>query len=447
MKKGANISVTRNGGLINTFCRPGTILVSPSALSALPSRFVASNVTRVVGCNYVGSDRFFRVLTGNSTLRRVSSMVRAYMGVGHSMMGHSRGRTKREVLLGFNRALNRTVRGVCGCANVARNVTITINVMVVAGTDRGRKLARTKATCGVRRIYTACNLPAASSTDLRGVTRTTRASGGASNSSVGIILLRGVNADFAGGITVSSLLSFVAPWRNGRVFWLGNYKDVTLSASGDDGPCMQCLPFMPGNRMGVPPSGDSIRHTVVYTTLAENGYAVTPITLSGSVGTAVNIVRSVKYATSVGSKILAISNAGVFGASGMALSYNRDNDTLQFFVPMTTTNNVGTAFVNRKGLPREPVKVFARTLPGTKMGYRARNNLPLGVDNQLRDKAFRVPNGMDSRFVAKLLLTLPLIGNSDSVILASPVRDINCVGVAVRAVTRFNIRVRAASGN
>lgn len=430
INKGATISLPRNGGLYNTFRRPTLIVVSPSILSALPPRCFDSNVNRIVGCNYVGSTSLFSTIRGHSTRRCVRSIVCRYISVGENIIRQSRGRTNRETLLGFNRATNRTVRGLRGFANVSRNRTINVNVIVVSGTNRSTKVARPNATRGVATILGGCGLGASSRGDLSSVVSTVTFSGGDASSNVGFVVLSGVNDDFVGPITATSVggLFNIRSWflyRSNLCYtniwsWVYFIKTSVVGAillGGSE----------PGNAMIIPPDGSTTRETLFYSFLTNNN-GISPVVSSGSVGTAINILSTL-------------------GNNGRALSYVRDNSALHFTVPITTTLKGDIHFINDNLLPREPLNRCVHLLPLRNISIGDRNNLPLRVDKGLRDNVCRVENSVDSRCVAKLLLTLPILGKSSRVQVAARLRSRSCISVALHILTLCNVRIHGASYN
>lgn len=210
VKNGINMSLTENGGLIKTFCRPGGMFVSPRVLGALSSRFFHSNLNRIVGCNYVGSTRFFDFLRALRAHRRLVTRVRgvlcAYYSVGHEIIRRSRGSANRQVLLGFNRAVTRTLRACARCSGCSRKRTITVNVITVAHLSRGGNFAGPKATTTVGTLTGRIKLPARLGVkrfSLSDLLTVVALSGGGLSGRLGIVLLGRVKGDCIRGRAVT----------------------------------------------------------------------------------------------------------------------------------------------------------------------------------------------------------------------------------------------------
>ncbi len=175
INNGITVSFYNIGGVMNTFCPPGTIVVSTSALDALPSHRVSGKLYRTLGVTTAFSRDLFGQFRGSGV--SVGCVVRGDVGVGHGIIRGSRGRRKLHEILGFNRAVNRTVRDR-GLGSLCRNRYITLNVLCLYDSRTGTEVGGTLVGLG---------LPASVDISTSGVVRLVSRSGGGSKSDISII--------------------------------------------------------------------------------------------------------------------------------------------------------------------------------------------------------------------------------------------------------------------
>lgn len=209
---------------------------------------------------------------------------------------------------------------------------------------------------------------------------------------------------------------------------------------------MELGPYHFYNRIATVSSGSSTRELLVTSTLDSEPAFVEYGTHSTSVATAIGYLGSLKTSVGFISNNVSIGRVGT-GEGDTMLSYGRDNSAVEFLLPITTSLNAGARFANNNELPRHPLSPLHRRVRTRNIIFSPVGMFPIGVGNRVASNRFAVGKGVDSRFVAKLLFTLPLLGNGDVVGIVPPIRSEPCVSVALGALGGFNVAIARGNGS
>lgn len=198
-------------------------------------------------------------------------------------------------------------------------------------------------------------------------------------------------------------------------------------------------PSSPHGALAAPPSKSLAHRAVLCAALANGTSRVSHLEFSQDVQATLNAARQ------IGSRVLAEDDAVTIAAhEGFAtlirpVDCGESGSTLRFLIPILSLSGQKVRLTGRGRLLQRPLQVYADVLPahGTRFAQTDKEVTVFGAPLPGR---FALPGDVSSQFISGLLLALPLLDRSSTIVIAPPFESRSYVELTRAVQAAFGVQ-------
>lgn len=128
------------------------------------------------------------------------------------------------------------------------------------------------------------------------------------------------------------------------------------------------------------------------------------------------------------------------------INCRESGSTLRFIIPVAAALGVEAVFTGSGKLPTRPITPYINEFRKHGVEF-VSEEMPYYIKGKLTAGAFSIPGDISSQFITGLLLALPLIEGSSTIVLTSPLQSKPYADITVQCMSAFGIETLEFNGN
>lgn len=124
------------------------------------------------------------------------------------------------------------------------------------------------------------------------------------------------------------------------------------------------------------------------------------------------------------------------------LDCNESGSTFRFLLPITCALGAESSFIMKPGLAYRPITPLYRQLADKGCNLSPEGSIPFNTKGQLKNGIFELAGNVSSQYITGLLLSLPLLKNSSSIILTSPLESSGYVDITIDVLSKYDVEIK-----
>lgn len=214
---------------------------------------------------------------------------------------------------------------------------------------------------------------------------------------------------------------------------------------------MKCLEIRPSKLSGsvnIPPS-KSMAHRALFCAFLSDGKSqIDNIELSEDIISTCRVIEAlggeiqVLDSSFLGRKKLLVHGKGSVSIKNYKINCGESGTTARFVIPVSRLCEESAAIDGSGKLVSRPFNAFFPVFEKCGIEYEIHNNkLPLTLNGRLRAGDYFLPGDISSQFISGLLLALPLLDESSTIQITTPVESAAYIDMTISMQNNFGVEV------
>ena len=206
----------------------------------------------------------------------------------------------------------------------------------------------------------------------------------------------------------------------------------------------------------IPPSKSAAHRAILCAALAHGVSRIRNIALSDDIQATIGAVQAMGTKTSFSGGVLTVDTtenpvfplweSSVPQSPAAEINCRESGSTLRFFIPVAGAVGIPAVFLGTGRLPERPIGCYLDCLPEHGLSMETPGGLPLSIRGRLEPGEYRIPGNVSSQFITGLLLALPLLDGSSSILLTSPLESSGYVDMTISILREFGVQIESTGG-
>lgn len=184
--------------------------------------------------------------------------------------------------------------------------------------------------------------------------------------------------------------------------------------------------------------------------------------IAASISNGTSIIRNINYSDDILRTIEAMKSLGVtfisendtltivgndaFELSNNLIDCHESGSTLRFLIPLLSLANEAVTFTGRESLMKRPLALYKSIFTKHKSTFKHNKN-NVFIEGALRPGKYVVPGNISSQFITGLMLTLPLLSRSSTIIVTEKFESKPYVDLTIDVLSKFGITIEEGDNN
>lgn len=192
----------------------------------------------------------------------------------------------------------------------------------------------------------------------------------------------------------------------------------------------------------IPPSKSAAHRAIICAALAKGKSVLSPIIPSDDMTATIQAVRRMGAKCTLAGETLTVDGTDTLTVPQGEIDCLESGSTLRFLIPVCAAGGMTCTFTGHGRLPERPIGVYTQMLPGAGTSCQTEGGLPLTISGKLRPGKFSLAGNISSQFITGLMLALPLLPASSTIVLTSPLESKGYVDLTIEVLRRFGIEIQ-----